>query len=194
MKSLLIALVLALGLTLSGPLAHAGFIEIGASGNFKRVNVADDVLDTQTSLTGTLAYYFTEMTALELSYTDGQQKSEVKSTVGLGQTISVNYSMVGLDFILTLGARDAILRPYFKAGAAYILEKKRTTVFEFNPAASSVSEEEPALVPSGGIGFRLLLAKGWSLKAGIDAWSSKSVSDDNVKVDYAGRIGLSWMF
>lgn len=190
MRSLLLSVVV----LLFGPAAIAGFIEVGASGNFKRVNVADDVIDTQRSLTGSLAYYFNEMSALEFSFTDGLQRSEVKSTSGLGQTISVNYSMVGLDFILTLGERDAILRPYFKAGVAYIIEKKRTTVFEFNPAASAVSEEDPALVPSGGIGFRLLLTKNWSLKAGVDAWSSKSISGDNVKVDYAGRLGLSWMF
>lgn len=190
MRSLLVVL-LSLLVT---PSVHAGFIEVGASGNFKRVNVADDVTDTQRSVTGSLAYYFTEMSALELSYTDGLQKSEVKSTTGLGQTISVQYSMVGLDFILTMGERDAILRPYFKAGAAYILEKKRTTEFEFNPAASSVSEEDPALVPSAGLGFRLLLTKNWSLKAGVDVWSSKSISEDNAKLDYAGRLGLSWMF
>lgn len=188
------SLLLSFAIVLLGPAARAGFIEIGASGNYKRVNVADEVLDTQRALTGSLAYYFNEMSAVELSYTDGLQKSEVKSNVGLGQTIQVAYSMIGLDFILTIGERDAVLRPYIKAGAAYILEKKRTQIMEFNPTQNSVAEEEPSLVPSAGLGFKLSLTKTWSIKAGIDAWSSKSISEDNAKIDYAGRLGLSWMF
>ncbi len=194
MRPVLHALAFSSALLFAGPAALAGFVEVGASGNFKRVNVADGIVDTQRSLTGSLAYYFSEQSAVELSYTDGLQKSEVASDVGLGQTISVSYSLIGLDFILTLGERDAVLRPYAKAGVAYILEKKRVTVFEFNPSQSATAEEEPALVPSAGVGFRLALTKNWSLKAGIDAWSSKSVSADDVKVDYAGRLGLSWMF
>jgi outer membrane protein W len=179
-------------LLLSGPQAFAGFIEIGASGNFKKVNVADEVTDTQQSMTGSLAYLFDEMSALELSYTDGQQKTVVTSNTGNGQIMQIDYSMVGLDFILTLGARDAVLRPYMKLGVAYILEKRRKTTFEGFPP--TIQKEDPAMVPSGGIGFRFLLSKNLSLKAGMDAWTSKSISDDNVKIDYAGRVGLSWMF
>ncbi len=173
--------------------SQAGFIEIGLSGNYKKVNLTSDIYDESTSLTGSLSYLFDEMSAIELSYTDGGSKRVISSTVGLGSTTEVSYSMIGLDFILTLGDREAVLRPYFKLGAAYILEKRyQETIEGFAPRPAVV--EGSALVPSFGVGFRLLLSKNLSLKGGLDAWSSKAISEDDAKWDYAGRVGLSWMF
>lgn len=176
--------------------SHAGFIEIGASGNYKKVNLSDDVTDQSTAITGSLSYILGAMSAIELSYTSGQQKSIVKyPTLGTTDTTTIKYSMLGLDFILTLGAQDAILRPYIKAGVAYILNKERTTMNSFNVTTSSTSSEgSKSLVPSGGAGFRLKLSEQLSLKAGVDAWTSKSINDDNVKIDFSSRVGLSWMF
>jgi len=198
---LLMQIIIAFGIIFSAASAQAGFIELGASGNYKNVNLADDVTDEQRSLTGSISYLFDEMSAIELSYTDGEQKTTVKTVVGTGPTAQetkqvtrLDYSLVGLDFILTLGTRETVLRPYLKLGAAYILQKRRTVVNSALGPLIEPQEEDPALVPSGGIGFRLLLSKQWSLKAGVDGWTSKSLSEDNVKIDYAGRAGLSWLF
>ncbi len=173
--------------------AQAGFIEVGLAGNYKKVNLTSEIYDQSTSLTGSLSYLFDEMSAIELSYTDGSSKRVIGSTVGLGSTTEVNYSMMGMDFILTLGDREAVLRPYLKVGVAYILEKKYTETHEGFPPQAPVTEGS-ALVPSFGLGFRFLMSKNLSLKGGLDAWSSKSISEDDAKWDYAGRVGLSWMF
>lgn len=190
------SLVLSALLVLASSVAQAGFIEVGASGNYKKVNLSDDVTDTAVALTGSMSYIFDAMSALELSYTSGQQKTVVQyPTLGTTDTTTIKYSMIGLDFILTLGAQDAILRPYVKAGVGYIINKSRSTVNSFNPSAASTdSEGSKSMVPSGGVGFRLKLSERLSLKAGIDAWSSKSVTKENVKVDFSSRVGLSWMF
>lgn len=190
------SLVLSALILFVSSVAQAGFIEIGASGNYKKVNLSDDVTDQAVAMTGSLSYIIGPMSAIELSYTNGQQKTVVNyPSLGTNDTTTIKYSMLGLDFILTLGAQDAILRPYVKAGVGYIINKSRTTVNSFNPSASSTdSEGSKSLVPSGGAGFRLKLSDQLSLKAGIDAWTSKSVNAENVKVDFSSRVGLSWMF
>jgi hypothetical protein len=87
-------------------------------------------------------------------------------------------------------------RPYVKAGAQYLLEKKlvdqyRDASGNWNP---NTLESTPSIVPSVGVGFKIGLTASLSIKAGIDAWTSDSLAVQPVKIDYAGRAGLSWMF
>jgi hypothetical protein len=190
MKSVLFALLL---VAFTSP-AYAGFIELSATGNYRRTNIADDVKDENFSATGSFAYLFDAQSALELSYTKGEQRSEVGASSGNSQIILVNYAMAGLDFIYTLGDENSTLRPYIKMGGMYIIEKQRQTYYVFSPGQRVYSTEEPALVPSAGLGARLKISQHLSLKFGVDAWTSKSVSKENVKVDHSSRVGLSWMF
>lgn len=172
--------------------ARAGFFEVSASGSYKKVNVTDTVATESRSVTGSLSYLLDEMSAVEFSYTEGSTKQNA-TVGGVSQTTTVDYSMLGLDFILTLGDREATLRPYFKLGAAYILEKQlQVTYAGFPPGPPE--KTDPVLVPSLGAGFRLALTKTLSLKTGVDAWTSKSITESNVKWDYAGKVGLSWLF
>ncbi len=187
------ALFSALSVFVSLP-AYAGFIELSASGNYRRTNIADDVKDENFAATGSFAYLFDAQSALELSYTRGEQRSEVGASSGNAQIILVNYAMAGLDFIYTLGDENSALRPYIKLGGMYIIEKERQTYYVFNPGQRVYATEEPALVPSAGLGARLKISQHISLKMGIDAWTSKSVSKENVKIDHSSRVGLSWMF
>ena len=55
-------------------------------------------------------------------------------------------------------------------------------------------ETTPSVVPSVGVGFKIVLVGALSLKAGIDASTSNALSVQPVEIDYAGRAGLSWMF
>lgn len=189
------ALAAVAGLLLS-PAAQAGFIEVGGAASYKRSNIDVHSFDESQSITGSLSYYFDESSALELSYTDGTNRRIVGDGQPTGSVTNMYYRMMGLDFVLTIGTQDAVLRPYFKAGGVYILEKRiqmqyRNAGIVFDP---SEVKDDPALVPSAGVGFKLALTKSWSLKVGVDAWTSRPLSEDNVTVDYAGRVGLSFIF
>lgn len=181
---------------LSGEKAQAGFVEIGASGSYKRSNIGANSFDESQSITGSFSYYFDESSALELSYTDGINRRRIGVDQPDGQLTNMYYKMAGLDLVLTFGDREATIRPYFKVGGVYIIEKRIITqtwlnnvVFDHTP-----QYDPPALVPSAGLGFKLALTKTWSLKVGVEAWSSRSISEQPVTVDYSGRVGLSWMF
>lgn len=176
--------------------AHAGFIEVGASGSYKKSNIGTKSFDEAQSITGSFSYYFDESSALELSYTDVINRRVIGEGQSDGQLTNMYYKMIGLDLVITIGEKAATLRPYFKVGGLYIMDKRIITQSWLNSAVYNhrPQEDPPALVPSAGVGFKLALTQGWSLKVGIDAWSSRSISEQPMMIDYAGRVGLSWMF
>lgn len=177
--------------------ARAGFIEIGASGSYRRANIDTDAYDESQSITGSLSYYFDESSAIELSYTDGQNKRAISEGLPNGHVTNMTYTLLGLDFVYTFGSRESDFRPYVKAGANYILDKRIVDQYRDssgNLFPATVVEDEPALVPSAGIGARIGLTKNLSLKIGVDGWSSRPISKQPMTIDYAGRVGLSFMF
>lgn len=178
-------------------LAQAGFVEIGASGSYRRSNIDVDAYDESKSITGSISYYFNESSALELSYTDSTNKRAISEGKPNGRVTNMYSSLVGLDFVYTFGEREAPFRPYVKAGAIYILDKRIVDQYRDgsgNLFPATVFEDEPALVPSAGVGFKVALTKNLSLKIGVDGWYSRPVGKDPVSIDYAARAGLSFMF
>ena len=174
--------------------AQAGVFEVGASGSYRRQNIATDAVDESQSLTGSISYYLDEQSALELSYTDGVSKRAISPDSINGHITTATYKSVGLDFIYTFGGGSA--RPYVKLGTQYILEKRITDQYTNNVGnyQANTIESTPSFVPSAGIGFKIGLTNSISIKAGIDAWTSDSLAVKPVEIDYAARFGLSWMF
>ncbi len=184
---LLIACVLLLA-----PTAKAGVFEIGVGGSYKRTNIADDAYDESTSLSGSFSYYLDEMSAIELSYTDGVNKRFLGLSTATTHTTSIFYTIVGLDFVLTLGDKAAVLRPYVKAGVGYLLRKR--LVDQYQGFAPTIVEDPPGLVPSAGAGIKISLTQNLSLKLGVDGWTSRPLDSNPILIDYVARAGLSWMF
>lgn len=188
-------LILALIFT-TGSLARAGIFEVGSSASYRRSNIGENAYDESRSVTGSVSYYLNEASAIELSYTYGENKRSVSENEANGHTASMFYSTMGLDFVYTIGSREAFLRPYVKAGANYILQKRLVDQYRgpdgtlFSP---TITEDDPGLVPSAGVGFRLALTQSLSLKVGVDAWTSRPTNREPVTVDYAARAGLSLM-
>lgn len=170
--------------------AAAGFIELGVSGNYRKSSIDKDNYQESLSYTGSLTYYFWEMSAVELSYTNGVSNASVKPGNDPRTDTITGFELTGLDFILTLGDRESVVQPYVKVGGAYIKKKivKRTEGFDTRDGGSS-----EGLVPSAGVGFKVKFTRELSLKVGVDAWTSPP-KQQPVIVDFAGRVGLSWMF
>ena len=191
----IIVWTLAVFAILFGPaVSSAGVWEIGASGSYRRQNISQDAVDEAQSITGSLSFYFNEQSALELSYTDGISKRSISPDDVNGHTTSSIYKSIGLDFIYTLG--DGSIKPYIKGGTQYLLVKKIVDQYKVSAVAfqETTVESSPSFVPSAGLGFKMSLTNALSLKAGFDAWTSDALSVQPVKIDYAGRVGLSWMF
>ncbi len=185
-----------IGLLLLGiawiPQSFAGFIEIGGSGNYRISQLNEDNYQKSLSYTGSISYYFWEMSALELSYTQGTQVSVLKISDTDSKTTTTTYfEMSGLDLVLTLADKQSIFLPYIKGGGAYIVKKMESQVEGFAPKPA---QPVYGAVPSAGVGFKIKLTQALSFKAGVDGWRSPPGNSKKAIWDYAGRAGLSWMF
>lgn len=190
-------LIFVLLVALAPEAALAGFFEIGASGSYKRTNIDVDAYDESFSLTGSIAYYLTESSALEASYTDGSSKRVISQDVPNGHVTELNYKSAGLDFVYTFGGKDAFIKPYLKAGVAYIIQKRIVDQYRLADGTlfpANTLEDTPGFVPSAGLGIRIGLTDTLSLKVGVDGWTSAPLNTPPVTFDWFGRAGLSWFF
>ena len=133
------------------------------------------------------------MSALELSYTDG-----ISSNYTDEYNSVASFQLVGLDFVLSFGEKEASFKPYVKVGAAY--EKKRLSYTQVIPGTTSyqdaIVEQSEGPCPSAGVGFRLGFGENFAIKAGIESWTSPLFTNDGQPITYdiAGRAGISWLF
>lgn len=181
MKKLLLLLIL-----LVSAQAHAGYFEISGSGSYRKTSYDDENYLVYRSGTGAIAYYFWELSALELSYTKSRQ-DEVRKEYQTRQYVT----FYGADLIFTLASRKSLFQPYIKVGMAY-QDKSGTYKQEGNPTAQKLPEVK-GWAPSAGVGFKFIIGQHIAIKTGVDAWSSPLNADDN-SYDYAGRLGLSFIF
>jgi hypothetical protein len=176
------------------PRAHAGYVELGASANYKFSGFDRDNSIESISYTGSYAYYFMENCALELSYTSGYSKQTAKASDSDPRYITeANIDMLALDLILTLGAKEDVFQPYIKLGGGYL---KKELFFKVDDGPTRRTSSSEGFVPSGGLGLKIGVTNTISIKLGVDAWTSPLSHNKNepVIVDYVGRAGLSWMF
>ncbi len=171
-------------------LAQAGVFEIGASGNYRISRLDEDNYSEMVSYTGTISYYFWEMSALELSYTQGTQITVMLIPGDNKTTTTTGFQMGGADLVLTLADKQSLFQPYVKLGGAYL---RKEMVREIETLGKDRLPTSEGIVPSAGVGFKIRLTNALSLKAGVDAWTSPP-SQDRTTIDYAARAGISWMF
>lgn len=193
MRFLLLAIVL-----LSSQV-QAGYFELGFSGNYRKLYLPTETriesFDSTVSYTASLAYYFAEMAALELNYTKGQSERFVPSATADSRT-TYDFTLAGMDLILTLADRKSNFIPYIKGGLAYFAEKKVTYEFVNNSTGQRTTETvplDPTFVPSAGFGVKMRLTEAMAFRLGMEAWTSDSINKDP-RWDWAGRAGVSWFF
>lgn len=175
----------------SGAPAWASFVEVGASVNYRSSGYDKDNYIKSLSYTGSLSYYFWEMCAWEFNYTTGYSKQVSKgSGTDPKFTVEDNIELMSLDLVLSFAQREDPFRPYIKLGAGYLTKERYRKI---NDDPRERISEQNGMVPSGGLGFSVNLSKEFSIKLGVDAWTSP-LDEKPLVVDYAGRAGISWIF
>jgi hypothetical protein len=179
--------------------ARAGVFEVGAQANYRKTNFDATHSEEMETGTGSIAYYFWDLSALEFSYTRGAEK-EIQPEYTAYQDLSA----YGVDVMFTLANRDSIFKPYVKVGAAWIDKNLRYYITGFSPYGTETS----GIAPTGGVGFKFMLTQQFAIKFGVDVSSSplffytKTVSPppstpvpaDPVTYDFSANAGLSFLF
>jgi hypothetical protein len=186
--------ILATSLLFISLTAHAGYVELGATANYKFSGFDKNNSIESISYTGSYAYYFFEQCAMELSYTSGYSKQIAKASVSDPKYVTeANIDLIALDLILSFGGKEATIQPYIKLGGGYL---KKELFFRVDDGPNRRTSSSEGFVPSGGFGLKIGLTQTLSLKFGVDAWTSPLAREkgEPLIVDYVGRAGLSWMF
>jgi outer membrane protein W len=168
------------------------FVELGANANYRRSAFDSNNFQELISYTGSISYYFMEMSALELSYTNGYSEISAKSSTPsdpqyVNQT---NFQLLALDLVVSFAEREDFFQPYVKIGAGYL---KKDDFEQVGNGDNQLIAHSEGMVPSGGLGFRLMMTKSFAIKFGVDAWTTP-LHEDPVVVDFAGYAGVSWLF
>jgi Outer membrane protein beta-barrel domain len=174
------------------------YFEVGLSGNYRKVyltelGTTERAFDENLAYTGSLAYYFREMTAIEFSYSQGKNTRYIPSNT-ITSTTTHRYSMFGADLVFTFGKRTDTFIPYIKAGVAYF-DKKSIDYEYINsgvPQRPQTVEINSTVVPSAGFGMQFRITQRISFKAGLEFWTSGAISKDIEDFDWAARMGISW--
>ncbi|MBX3022824.1 MAG: outer membrane beta-barrel protein [Bdellovibrionales bacterium] len=172
--------------------AFAGFIELGASANYRSSGYNEFNKIESLTYTASFSYYFFETCALEFNYTTGYSKQLTKGPGELDDQDKVedNIDMASTDLVLSFAGRQDPFRPYIKAGAGYLIKERFRQI---NNGDKNRLYKQEGIVPSGGVGLSINLTKELSVKIGIEAWTSP-LKQKPVVVDYAGRAGIAWIF
>ena len=125
-----------------------------------------------------------------LYLSSGKSERFVPSQIADSRT-TYDYSLIGLDLILTFADRQAPFVPYLKGGIAYFYQKEVT--YEFTGQAPDTVTLPQTFVPSVGFGLKIRLTQTMALKVGMEAWTS-ALENNSERWDYAGRGGVSWFF
>lgn len=187
LRNIVFTLTLSIFASTTAPTAFAGVFEVGGSGSWRKSSFDAENYSEMTSWTGSMSYYFYELSALELSYTDGVSRQSVKPQNDIRSISVTNFQLTALDLVMTLAGKEDTFQPYVKLGGGY-LNKQIFNQFDDGPMKSAGKIH--GWVPSAGVGLKWFLSKDFSIRLGLDAWTSPP----NVKpvvVDYAGRAGLS---
>lgn len=180
-------------------MSFADYFELSASGNYRKSflmdsNTSQRAYDEASAFTGGVAYYFREMTALEMSYTTGTSKRVIPSTTISSETQHY-YDLLGLDLVFTFGKRTDVYIPYIKTGVGYFT-KKRIDYKYTNHGTNSVDTAsvnlEASVVPSAGAGIQIRLTEKLALKLGVEVWTSGPINKKLEDFDWAFRAGISW--
>ncbi len=175
-------------LLLLSSFAQAGIFEISATGNYRKTYYDSTHSTAMESGTFGLAYYFWELSALELSFTRGDANQ-----VAPEYTAYQTFTAYGVDFLVTMANRESVIKPYLKAGASYIVKSLRY----FDPVLGGTSSvNSQGIAPTAGIGFKIMIGQQFAIKTGVDVSSSPLPGDDRnpVTYDFSANAGVSFLF
>jgi opacity protein-like surface antigen len=173
--------------------ADAGALEISYQYSQRSSYIDDDNYQKSMSHTGSISWYFFDMSAIEISYTHGEGQVSGKASGDPHAIIfKTMLDMVDASLVITLAQKDWAFQPYVKGGAASVDKRIYRTDANWNNLKISHTDKNE-IEPSWGVGFRYFLTKNLSIRAGYDRWKTGK-SDSHDIWDDAIRAGVSLAF
>ena len=99
--------------------ATAGVMELGTSYSIRNSSIDKDNYTENESWTGSFAWYFFEMSAIELSYTKGLAKQSLKALGDPNATLYyADFEMYGAERVITFAGKGSLSQTLGRGGCA----------------------------------------------------------------------------
>lgn len=148
----------------------------------------NNYLDSE-STTASVSLFFWEKVALELSYTQANAIQKQKAGSNSQQTVYQNAVIMGSDLIFMLADRTSLLQPYIKGGAAQVTKSQEITIENLG---SYKLDPDTAIVPSYGVGLKIMLTQQFNIKLSYDVWKTP-IGNGAYSDDSSVRAGVTWI-
>ncbi|MBK9293141.1 MAG: hypothetical protein IPM57_01660 [Oligoflexia bacterium] len=170
--------------------ALAGIYELSAVYNFKKTNYDASHYDAMEAGTASVAYYFWESMAVEISFTRGAAIQSQPEFI-----VYQDLTGYGASILFSVNSQNTPFKPYLKGGAAYITKILRY-YYPNTPAPNPVKTE--GLSPTAGLGFKYMLSSQFGIKVGLDGsqTTTRDVASNQTSTnyDFAINAGISFLF
>lgn len=136
--------------------AAAGVFETSAGFSFNKTTYGDDSYSWTRRYTASIAYYFTEISCIELAYQDAFSRNQIS---GLEDT-SFHDKVYSVNWVQHLTGREYTFQPYFKVGIGQ-LNRDATGTYS---TGGSPPKSEDSVTAIMGAGLKIYITKGFGLR------------------------------
>lgn len=149
--------ILAVGIIALSNSAFAGPFEFSVGFSFNKSNYGDANYSWSRRYGGSIGYYFTERSQIEIAYQDVWDRTKID---GFEDT-TFHDKIYSADWVQNLTGRDFPVQPYFKLGIGQL---NRNATGSYNGGTSSPPAEVDSLTVIVGAGLRLYLTRAFAVR------------------------------
>ena len=177
--------------------SEAAVIETSAMLSYSKSTISDTASSRQNRYTASIAFRFTKISAVELSYSVAHTKlsqqlnftdSILFSTIS--QSTMVDDQVISISWIQNILPAKYIIQPYFKIGAGKLRRRQKV---EFSALLSTQEQTQKSETGVVGLGIRIFLTKHMALKGEFVTYVPK-FQFSKWKESQHFSAGLSWLF
>lgn len=176
--------------------ANAASVELSAMLALTKSEFSDGYKSETRRYTGSVAFKFTAVSALEFEYTDSLTQTSFTTTLGglllrpTKQEVTYKDQIYSFNWVQNLVSSKWILQPYFVIGGGRMTRKVTITLPE---VPYSQNSSQNVTQGTGGLGLRIFLTKAMAIKAEVRTYVP-DFKFSKWKETQMTSVGLSWMF
>jgi hypothetical protein len=175
---------------------RAAVVEISGLLALSKSDFADGYRSDTRRYTGSIAFKFTQVSALEIEYTDSTTKTSFPTTLGklllkaTNQAVTYRDQVYSFNWVQNLVSSKWIIQPYFVFGGGRMVRKVTIELNEYGYREETVQNVTSG---TGGVGLRIFLTKALAFKAEAKTYVP-NFQFAKWKENQMVSLGLSWAF
>lgn len=165
--------------------SQAGTFELGVSFSYSRNNISDSSFSYTRRWTGSVGYYLTESSEIELSYEDAVERTRIDGY----QDTTFHDKTLSASWVQALTGKDFPLQPFVRGGIGQ-LNREATGTYAGGVSPPATLDSVTIVL---GAGLRLFLTREFVIRSQVTSYLQGG-NITKYKDNIATSIGLSFYF